>query len=103
MPRLLEADAGNPAMLRAMRAHSDFAEHVPSSLLLVLQTSASGAHPLLLHFLGLTLLGGRISHAYGVPLRRAATPSGQWPSAIRCRPPAASRARVAAATILEVQ
>ena len=59
-------DAGNPAMLRAMRVHSNFAEYVPIGLLLMFLASASGARPLLLHFLGLTLLVGRIAHAYGV-------------------------------------
>lgn len=59
-------DAGNPAMLRAMRVHSNFAEYVPLSLLLILLAAGSGAHPMLIHFLGLTLMAGRISHAYGV-------------------------------------
>jgi uncharacterized membrane protein YecN with MAPEG domain len=59
-------DAGNPTMLRAMRVHSNFAEYVPLSLLLMLLAAGSGAHPLLLHFLGLTLLTGRVVHAYGV-------------------------------------
>jgi len=63
-------DAGNPAMLRAMRVHSNFAEYVPLSLLLMLLAAGSGAHPMLLHFLGLTLLVGRISHAYGVSQSR---------------------------------
>ena len=63
-------DAGNPAMLRAMRVHSNFAEYVPLSLLLILLAAGSGAHSMLLHFLGLTLLAGRISHAYGVSQSR---------------------------------
>jgi uncharacterized membrane protein YecN with MAPEG domain len=63
-------DAGNPAMLRAMRVHSNFAEYVPFSLLLLLLASASGAHASLLHLSGVTLLIGRISHAYGVSQSR---------------------------------
>jgi uncharacterized membrane protein YecN with MAPEG domain len=59
-------DAGNPEMLRAMRVHSNFSEYVPLGLLLMLLVAASGAHPMLAHFLGLTLLAGRIAHAYGV-------------------------------------
>jgi uncharacterized membrane protein YecN with MAPEG domain len=36
-------DAGNPEMLRAMRVHSNFAEYVPLSLLLIyfVETAAS--------------------------------------------------------------
>jgi hypothetical protein len=63
-------DAGNPTMLRAMRVHSNFAEYVPLGLLLILLAAGSGAHPMLVHFLGLTLLVGRVSHAYGVSQSR---------------------------------
>jgi len=59
-------DAGNQAMLRAMRVHSNFAEYVPLSLLLIYFVEASGANSLLVHFLALCLLAGRASHAYGV-------------------------------------
>ncbi len=59
-------DAGNKAMLRAMRVHANFAEYVPLSLLLVCFVEAGGAPAVLVHFLGLCLLLGRTSHAYGV-------------------------------------
>jgi len=59
-------DAGNPAMLRAMRVHSNFAEYVPLSLLLVFFVEAGGAPGWVVHALGLCLLAGRCSHAYGV-------------------------------------
>jgi len=39
---------------------------VPLGLLLLLLVAGSGAHLMLVHFLGLTLLAGRVSHAYGV-------------------------------------
>lgn len=63
-------DAGNPTMLRAMRVHSNFAEYVPLGLLLILLAAGSGAHPMLVHFLGITLLVGRVSHAFGVSQSR---------------------------------
>lgn len=63
-------DAGNPVMLRAMRVHSNFTEYVPLGLLMILLTAGSGANPMLVHFLGLTLLAGRVSHAYGVSQSR---------------------------------
>jgi uncharacterized membrane protein YecN with MAPEG domain len=59
-------DAGNQGMLRAVRVHSNFAEYVPLSLLLLFLVEASGANPLLLHALGASILAGRISHAFGV-------------------------------------
>jgi uncharacterized membrane protein YecN with MAPEG domain len=64
--RISIGDAGNEAMLRAMRAHSNFAEYVPLSLLLLYFVEASGASPVLVHALGASVVAGRISHAYGV-------------------------------------
>lgn len=59
-------DAGNQAMLRAMRVHSNFAEYVPLSLLLVYFVEIRGAHSLLVHALASCLLAGRALHAFGV-------------------------------------
>lgn len=64
--RIAIGDAGNEAMLRAMRAHSNFAEYVPLSLLLIYLVEQSGARPLFVHALGLCVLLGRVSHAVGV-------------------------------------
>ncbi len=59
-------DSGSTEMLRAMRVHSNFAEYVPLALVLLALLAAGGASPWLLHGLGLLLLAGRLSHAYGV-------------------------------------
>ncbi|MBL8413154.1 MAG: MAPEG family protein [Propionivibrio sp.] len=59
-------DAGNEQMLRAMRVHSNFAEYVPLTLFLIYLAEMQGAHALFIHALGLCLLAGRLSHAYGV-------------------------------------
>lgn len=64
--RIAIGDAGNEAMLRAIRAHSNFAEYVPLSLLLIYLVEQSGARPLFVHALGLCVLLGRVSHAVGV-------------------------------------
>jgi len=53
-------------MLRAMRVHSNFAEYVPLSLILIYFVETRGVHPLCVHLLGLGLLAGRASHAFGV-------------------------------------
>jgi len=56
----------NPQLTRAMRVHSNFAEYVPISLILIFfleQTTNSIAW---VHVLCLCLILGRLSHAYGV-------------------------------------
>jgi uncharacterized protein len=63
-------DSGNAQMLRAMRVHANFAEYVPLSLVLVYFVERQGAYPLFIHGLGLCLLIGRLSHAYGVSQAR---------------------------------
>lgn len=59
-------DGGNQALLRAIRVHANFAEYVPFALVLMAVAESAGAWPMLIHLLGLTLLVGRMSHAYGV-------------------------------------
>lgn len=68
--RIAVGDAGNTQMLRAMRVHSNFAEYVPLSLLLIYMFEAAGVWPLLIHALGLALLVGRLLHAYGLSRTR---------------------------------
>ena len=64
--RVEVGDAGNEHMLRAMRAHANFAEYVPLSLILFFLVEESGASNWVIHGLGMCLLLGRIVHAYGV-------------------------------------
>lgn len=64
--RVAVGDGGNMQMLRAMRAHSNFVEYVPLGLLLFALVEQGGASAAFVHGLGLSLLVGRISHAYGV-------------------------------------
>jgi uncharacterized protein len=59
-------DAGNESMLRAMRAHANFAEYVPFALLLIYLVEQTGANAGLIQILCGSLLVGRISHAVGV-------------------------------------
>jgi uncharacterized membrane protein YecN with MAPEG domain len=64
--RIVIGDSGNPAMLRAMRVHSNFAEYVPLGLILISMVELQAAAPLVVHGLGVALLAGRLSHAWGV-------------------------------------
>ncbi|MEI8236260.1 MAG: MAPEG family protein [Methylococcaceae bacterium] len=59
-------DGGNPQLLRAIRVHSNFAEYVPIALILIYMTESIGAPIYLIHFLGICLIIGRLSHAWGV-------------------------------------
>ena len=59
-------DGGNTQLLRAIRVHSNFAEYVPIALILIYLTESIGAPIYLIHFLGISLLIGRLSHAWGV-------------------------------------
>jgi uncharacterized protein len=56
----------NPEMLRAIRAHSNFAEYVPLNLFAIYLVESHGAAPLLVHYLGFSTLFGRLLHAYGI-------------------------------------
>ena len=64
--RIAVGDGGNPALLRAMRVHANFAEYVPLTLLLIALVEATAARPLYVHALGAAVLAGRIAHAVGV-------------------------------------
>jgi uncharacterized membrane protein YecN with MAPEG domain len=64
--KIAVGDGGQPQMLRAMRVHSNFAEYVPLTLLLVLMLEWQGGHAALIHAFCLVLLVGRLSHAVGV-------------------------------------
>ncbi len=59
-------DEGNRRMLRAIRVHSNFAEYVPMSLVLILLVELRGTSVWAVHALCIGLLFGRIVHAFGV-------------------------------------
>jgi len=64
--RIPVGDGGDPRMLRAMRTHANFAEYAPLTLVLILMFELLGGPAPAAHLLGLGLLAGRLSHAYGV-------------------------------------
>jgi uncharacterized protein len=55
-----------PILERASRVHSNFAEYVPMSLLLISFLELKMQSNIWIHFICVALLIGRISHAYGV-------------------------------------
>ena len=64
--RIAVGDADNEEMLRAIRAHSNFAEYVPLTLLLIYFVELGDAEDWLVHGLCIALLAGRILHAIGI-------------------------------------
>jgi uncharacterized membrane protein YecN with MAPEG domain len=64
--RVAVGDGGHPELLRAMRVHANFAEYAPLSLGLILMVELQGSPSWLVHALGVALVVGRGSHAWGV-------------------------------------
>jgi uncharacterized membrane protein YecN with MAPEG domain len=59
-------DGGDPKMLRVIRGHANFAEHIPLALLLMLLMELSQFSSYLLHALGIALVVSRALHAYAL-------------------------------------
>lgn len=60
----------HPDLSRAVRVHANFAEYAPLGLLLIYLVEMQSAAGWFVHLLGLLLLMGRLSHAYGVSQSR---------------------------------
>jgi len=59
-------DGGDPAMLRRIRGHGNFAEYVPLVLVMMGFLELGGTAAWLLHALGAALLVARLLHAYAL-------------------------------------
>jgi uncharacterized protein len=59
-------DGGDPALLRVIRGHANFAEYVPLALLLMGVLEVSRVSIYLLHALGIVLLAARLLHGYAL-------------------------------------
>jgi uncharacterized membrane protein YecN with MAPEG domain len=59
-------DGGNAALGQAIRAHANFAEHVPLALLLIVLVETTGAAALFVHALGVALVLARLINAWGL-------------------------------------
>lgn len=64
--RVSLGDGGNGEMLKAIRAHGNFIEYVPISLILLTMLELGGESATILHGFGGALLVGRILHAPGL-------------------------------------
>jgi uncharacterized membrane protein YecN with MAPEG domain len=59
-------DGGSQMLLRRMRVQANFVEYVPFALLLMAFAESLQTWAWYMHLLGVVLLAGRASHAYGV-------------------------------------
>jgi uncharacterized membrane protein YecN with MAPEG domain len=59
-------DGGDPALLRVIRGHANFAEYVPLALLLMGMLEVSHVSIYVLHALGIVLLAARLLHGYAL-------------------------------------
>ena len=59
-------DGGDRKLARAMRAHANCAEYAPLGIILIGLAESLSVPALIVHALGLSLVAGRIVHAYGV-------------------------------------
>ena len=57
---------GNERLARAIRAHANAVEYLPTALLLLLILDLVGTEPWLLHLLGIVLIVVRVVHALGL-------------------------------------
>ncbi|MDX1444196.1 MAG: MAPEG family protein [Gammaproteobacteria bacterium] len=57
---------GDEMLARLIRVHGNFTEYVPTSLILLVLNELNGSPMVLLHGAGITLLVGRIIHAFGL-------------------------------------
>jgi uncharacterized protein len=64
--RIAVLDGGNENMKRAMRAQGNFAEYIPLSLILLGLFENAGGSALMVHLLGISLVTGRLLHAYSL-------------------------------------
>jgi uncharacterized membrane protein YecN with MAPEG domain len=63
--RISVGDGGDKDLVKTMRAQANCAEYAPMGLILLGLAELQGAPGWALHMLGLTLLVGRLMHAYG--------------------------------------
>jgi len=71
--RVDTGDGGLPEMAQAIRAHANFAEHVPLALLLITLAELLGTWSLAVHVLGFALVVARLLSAFGLSRSLGAT------------------------------
>jgi uncharacterized membrane protein YecN with MAPEG domain len=70
-------DGGDAALGQAIRAHANFAEQVPTALLVLVLLDAAGTRSVVVHALGAALVVARLVSARGLSRSLGATPQRQ--------------------------
>jgi hypothetical protein len=64
--RVAIGDGGDAELARRVRAHANFIEYVPLALILMLLIEIAGIGAWLVHGLGVSLVAGRLVHAWSM-------------------------------------
>lgn len=64
--RVLLGDGGNADLLQRIRRHGNFVEYTPYALVLLALAESVGTSPVALHAGGLSLVTGRLLHAFAL-------------------------------------
>ena len=67
-------DGGDPGLIKAARAHGNFAEYTPICLILLYFLELTVGATNTVHFYGICLVLGRLVHAYGCLLYTSPSP-----------------------------
>lgn len=59
-------DGGDANLIRRIRAHGNLAEYAPMGVLLMALAEGGGTGAMVVHLIGIVLVGGRLLHAIGV-------------------------------------
>lgn len=62
--KVFMGDAGNPAVIRAMRGQANFVEFVPFCLILMALMAGLGTPGWVIHLFGIALTAGRLAHGW---------------------------------------
>jgi len=71
-------DGGLAKLAQAIRAHANFAEHVPLALIVIALAATLGTRPLVVHVLGIALVAARLASAYALNRSLAQSPLRQF-------------------------
>jgi len=63
---IIFGDNGDHGVIRIVRAQANFAEYVPFTLLLMGLAESMAPPRIIMHLVGITLVAGRLLHAYGL-------------------------------------
>ncbi|MGZ8309260.1 MAG: MAPEG family protein [Rhodoplanes sp.] len=75
-------DGKDAGLAQAIRAHANFAEQVPLALIVISFAEVLGSRPLVVHVLGVVLVGARLVSAYALNQSLAQTPQRNFSAAV---------------------